>query len=69
MKLSCLPVSLYKDIFNGEKSVLDWVHLGADLGLDGIDVGGDFFGQLGGVQRHLSVPVEAAAGGEDIAVF
>ena len=43
MKLSCLPVSLYKDIFNGEKSVLDWVHLGADLGLDGIDVSVKFF--------------------------
>ena len=43
MKLSCLPVSLYEDIFNGEKSVLDWVHLGADLGLDGIDVSVKFF--------------------------
>ena len=38
MKLSCLPVSLYEGIFSGERSVLDWVNLGGDLGLEGIDV-------------------------------
>ena len=43
MKLSCLPVSLYEGIFSGERSVLDWVHLGGDLGLDGIDVSVKFF--------------------------
>ncbi|HIB98149.1 TPA: hypothetical protein EYO63_00390 [Candidatus Poribacteria bacterium] len=43
MKLSCLPVSLYEDIFSGKRSILDWVHFGADLGLDGIDVSVKFF--------------------------
>lgn len=43
MKLSCLPVSLYKDIFSGRRSVLDWIRFGADLGLDGIDVSVKFF--------------------------
>ena len=43
MKLSCLPVSLYEEIFSGQKSVGDWVRLAADLGLDGIDFSIKFF--------------------------
>ena len=43
MKLSCLPVSLYEDIFSGEQSVFDWVRFAADLGLDGIDLSVKFF--------------------------
>ena len=37
MKLSCLPVSLYNDIFSGESSVADWIRFGAELGLDAVD--------------------------------
>ena len=43
MKLSCLPVSLYEDIFSGKKSVLDWVRFAAELGLDGVDFSVKFF--------------------------
>ena len=43
MKLSCLPVSLYDDIFSGKSSVADWIRLGAELGLDGVDFSIKFF--------------------------
>jgi sugar phosphate isomerase/epimerase len=43
MKLSCLPVSLYDDIFSGRKSVQDWINFAAKLGLDGLDFSVKFF--------------------------
>ena len=43
MKLSCLPVSLYDDIFGGKKSVTDWIQFGAELGLDAVDFSIKFF--------------------------
>ena len=45
MKLSCLPVSLYNDIFNGESTVSDWIRLAAELGLDAVDFSIKFFPQ------------------------
>ncbi|NLE44576.1 MAG: sugar phosphate isomerase/epimerase [Chloroflexi bacterium] len=38
MKLSCLPVSFFSDIVEGRMSVGEWAQMGADLGLDGIDI-------------------------------
>ncbi|MCG9127630.1 TIM barrel protein [Candidatus Poribacteria bacterium] len=43
MKLSCLPVSLYDDIFSGKCTVVDWINLAHDLGLDGVDFSIKFF--------------------------
>ena len=43
MKLSCLPVSLYDDIFSGKRSVADWIQFGAALGLDAVDFSIKFF--------------------------
>ena len=43
MKLSCLPVSLYDDIFTGKSTVADWIRLGAELGLDAVDFSIKFF--------------------------
>ena len=43
MKLSCLPVSLYKDIFTGKSTVTDWIQFGAELGLDAVDFSIKFF--------------------------
>jgi sugar phosphate isomerase/epimerase len=43
MKLSCLPVSLYDDIFGGKSSVADWIQFGAKLGLDAVDFSIKFF--------------------------
>ena len=38
MKLSCLPVSFFSQITSGAVSVGDWARMGADLGLDAIDL-------------------------------
>lgn len=43
MKLSCLPVTLYDDIFSGKRSVADWIDLASELGLDGVDFSIKFF--------------------------
>lgn len=43
MKLSCLPVSLYDDIFTGKSDVTDWIQFGAELGLDAVDFSIKFF--------------------------
>ena len=43
MKLSCLPVSLYNDIFTGNRTVADWIQFGAELGLDAVDFSIKFF--------------------------
>ena len=43
MRLSCLPVSLYDDIFTGKSTVADWIRLGAELGLDAVDFSIKFF--------------------------
>jgi len=38
MKLSCLPVSFFPEITTGQMSVAEWARLGAELGLDAIDL-------------------------------
>lgn len=43
MKLSCLPVSLYDDIFSGKSGVTDWIQFSAELGLDAVDFSIKFF--------------------------
>ncbi len=43
MRLSCLPVSLYDDIFSERSTVADWIGLGAKLGLDAVDFSIKFF--------------------------
>ena len=43
MKLSCLPVSLYDDIFTGKSTIADWIQFGAELGLDAVDFSIKFF--------------------------
>jgi sugar phosphate isomerase/epimerase len=43
MKLSCLPVSFFPDIIAGRMTLAQWAHLGADLGLDAVDVSILFF--------------------------
>ncbi len=45
MKLSCLPVSLYDDIFTGKSTVADWIRFAAELGLDAVDFSIKFFPQ------------------------
>ena len=38
MRLSCLPVSFFADIVAGRMSVGAWARMGAELGLDAIDL-------------------------------
>jgi sugar phosphate isomerase/epimerase len=38
MRLSCLPVSFFADIVAGRMSVAAWARMGAELGLDAIDL-------------------------------
>jgi sugar phosphate isomerase/epimerase len=38
MKLSCLPVSFFDEIITGRMTVGEWAEMGADIGLDGIDL-------------------------------
>jgi len=38
MKLSCLPVSFFQQIIDGEMTVAGWARMGAEIGLDGIDL-------------------------------
>lgn len=43
MKVSCLPVSLFKPIIDGEISLAKWAKDAKSVGLDGIDVSMAFF--------------------------
>ncbi len=38
MQLSCLPVSFFSDIIEGRMSIGEWARMGAELGLDAIDL-------------------------------
>ncbi|MBM3187384.1 MAG: sugar phosphate isomerase/epimerase [Chloroflexi bacterium] len=38
MQLSCLPISLFQDIIGGRMSVGEWAQMGAEIGLDAIDI-------------------------------
>jgi len=38
VKLSCIPVSLFKEIIGGSMSIREWAQLGKEVGLDAIDV-------------------------------
>lgn len=43
MQLSCLPVSFFPDIVAGRMTLREWARMGAELGLDAIDVSILFF--------------------------
>jgi sugar phosphate isomerase/epimerase len=38
MRLSCIPVSFFKDIIGGSMSIADWARMGKEVGLDAIDL-------------------------------
>ena len=59
MKLSCLPVSFFSEIISGQMSVGEWARLGADLGLDAIDLSILF---VDGRQQTLSCPSPCRGG-------
>ena len=38
MKLSCIPVSFFKELIGGSMTVAEWARMGKEIGLDAIDV-------------------------------
>jgi sugar phosphate isomerase/epimerase len=67
MKLSCLPVSYFTEIRSGAMSVGQWASLGAELGLDGIDLSILFF-ENGSEPYLKTVRDEISSSGMQIAV-
>ena len=58
MKLSCLPVSYFRDIISGKLSVGQWARQAADIGLDAVDLSVLFFktrepAYLGSMRRDV----------------
>lgn len=61
-KISCLPVSLYKEFFAGNRTIAQWSKQAAVLGLDCIDINALFIremslDQIAGIRAQLTVPV------------
>lgn len=61
-KISCLPVSLYKDFFAGEITIAQWSARAKALGLDCVDINALFIRemtleQIAGIRKELAVPV------------
>lgn len=61
-KISCLPVSLYKEFFTGDRTIPEWSKQAAELGLDCIDINALFIremdlAQINGIRKELTVPV------------
>ncbi len=61
MKLSCLPVSFFQAIIDGQLSIGQWAQMGHDAGLDGIDLSVLFLRSLEPVYlNQMRKEVEAA---------
>lgn len=61
-KISCLPVSLYKEFFAGERTIPQWSQQAAQLGLDSVDINALFIReksmeQIRAIRSQLTVPV------------
>ncbi|MBO5953709.1 MAG: sugar phosphate isomerase/epimerase [Oscillospiraceae bacterium] len=61
-KISCLPVSLYKEFFVGDRTIPQWSQQAAQLGLDSVDINALFIReksmeQIRAIRSELTVPV------------
>lgn len=61
-RISCLPVSLYKEFFDGTRTIPQWSGEAAKLGLDCIDINALFIrdmdmAQINAIRKELTVPV------------
>ena len=61
-KLSCLPVSLYAEFYNGTRTVPQWSAQGKMLGLDTVDINALFLkgkteAEIGQIRAELEIPV------------
>lgn len=61
-KISCLPVSLYREFFSGSRTIPEWSRLGANLGLNAVDINALFLKdtvpeEIARIRSQLTVPV------------
>lgn len=61
-KVSCLPVSLYKEFFAGDRTIPQWSKQAGDLGLDCVDINALFIrekslDEITAIRRELVAPV------------
>ena len=73
-KLSTLPVSLYSQVYSGELSMPQWSQLGADLGLDAVDINTLFMknmtlDEIAAVREQMVLPVLMATTYSDFTVL
>ena len=38
MKLSCIPICFFGELYNGDMTLSEWIHMAAEIGLDGIEL-------------------------------
>ena len=62
VKLSCLPVSLYQQVYRGEISIAKWSEMARDMGLSAIDINALFMkgmslGEIETIRKTLALPV------------
>lgn len=61
-KISCLPVSLYKEFFAGDRTIAQWSKQASQLGLDSVDINALFIREksmeeIAEIRAQLTVPV------------
>lgn len=61
-KISCLPVSLYKEFFAGDRTIPQWSRQAQTLGLDSVDINALFIREksleeIQAIRAELTVPV------------
>lgn len=61
-KISCLPVSLYKEFFAGDRTIAQWSKQAAGIGLDSVDINALFIrdmslAQIAEIRSALTIPV------------
>ncbi|MGA2642524.1 MAG: sugar phosphate isomerase/epimerase family protein [Spirochaetia bacterium] len=69
MELSCLPVSLFKEIMERRMSIIQWAERGREAGLDGVDISllfieshsPAYLGKLSRALMETGVPIVMAA--------
>jgi len=56
MKISCIPIVLFKSMTSGKMTQEDWLDMAVELGLDGVEVYDQFLGGFdpAGIQRMAS---------------
>ena len=73
-KLSVLPVSLYSQVYSGELSMPQWSKIGAELGLNAVDIHTNFMkgmtlDQIDAVRQQMALPVLMASTYSDFTIL